>query len=394
MDETPSRRVAFDLRVEESTTDTDSLEESLIDENYQGGTCDGESDGPRSTAGMEDSDQSMVTDEPTRPNSLSGVNDRTSCDSVSAENDERTDRASEVDKAEIESFHRKVCEMEACFPELCFSPVRDLSGNSMVVITQRTVMLHSPFGYTSRIRVLITGFQYEVHVLMKKWESGEVKCVADVKELCEKFSADSSYKFCPGINPDHYKFHYYEAIRFDIKSVRQTKEPFARVDSVNCKLWFQLASNATSAEKRSKEVRCSACKRLVTDLDCQRRRTLAESPTRKLNRQSSSSRARLSKMFPFSRQKRKSNAQNERSNMKRKLEKFSATDVTLCDEQHEEMCSLTERISSEDLDKIFLEGSEHGVGELMKEIWRSDSKHQRQQFLYDQSKNGNYFLSW
>ena len=109
---------------------------------------------------------------------------------------------------------------------------------------------------------------------MKKWESGVVKCVADVKELCEKFSAESSYKFCPGIDPDHYKLHYFKAIHFDIKSVWQTKEPFARVDSFNCKLWFQLASNSTSAEKSSKEVRCSACKRLVTDLDGQRRRTL------------------------------------------------------------------------------------------------------------------------
>ena len=54
------------------------------------------------------------------------------------------------------------------------------------------------------------------------------------------------------------------------------------------------------------------------------------------------------------------------------------------------MCSLVERISDEDLGKIFLEGSEHGVGDLMKDIWYTDSKRQQQQFLQDQSKNGTY----
>ena len=49
-------------------------------------------------------------------------------------------------------------------------------------------------------------------------------------------------------------------------------------------------------------------------------------------------------------------------------------------------------ISAKELNKIFLEGSEHGVGNLMKEIWYIDSKRQRQQFLQDQSKNGKFPL--
>lgn len=78
--------------------------------------------------------------------------------------------------------------------------------------------------------------------------------------------------------------------------------------------------------------------------------------------------------------------------MLRKLEKYSDADVTLNDEQHDEMCSVVERISNKDFDKIFLEGNEHGVGDLMKEIWYTDSKRQQQQFLQDQSKNGSYIL--
>ena len=38
------------------------------------------------------------------------------------------------------------------------------------------------------------------------------------------------------------------------------------------------------------------------------------------------------------------------------------------------------------------EGSEHGVGEMMKDIWYIDSKRQQQQFLQDQSKNGKLAL--
>ena len=95
-------------------------------------------------------------------------------------------------------------------------------------------------------------------------------------------------------------------------------------------------------------------------------------------------------MSPASQRLRKSNAQSQRSKMIRKLEKCTEADVTLSNEQHEEMCSLAERVSSEDLDKIFLEGSEHGVGNLIKDIWYTDSRHQRQKFLDDRSKNGIY----
>jgi len=295
----------------------------------------------------------------------------------------------ESDKAKNETFHNEVCEnLARHFQDLCFVKAYDSAGNSMVVVTQRTLMFHPPMGFTSRIRITIRGFKYEVSVMMKKIESGDLQSIADIQEVCSKFSAESNYKFCPGIDPQYYKSHYLEAIRFNIKSVRQTVEPFARVDSVNCRWWFQLASNATSEEKSAKEVLCSACKRLVTDLNCQRRRTLAESPERKLKRQSASSRAKLSGMSPYSQQKRQSNAQSKRTNMKRKLKKLDETDVTLNDEQHEEMCSIVHGISDEELGKVFLEGSEHGVGELMKEIWYTDSKRQRQQFLQDQSKNG------
>ena len=112
-----------------------------------------------------------------------------------------------------------------------------------------------------------------------------------------------------------------------------------------------------------------------------------------MKQQSSLLRARLTYMSPASQQKRKTSAQTERSNMMRKLERYSELDVVLNDDQHEEMCSIVRGISDEELGKVFLEGSEHGVGELMKKVWYTDSKCQRQQFLHDQSKNGKQGLS-
>jgi len=47
------------------------------------------------------------------------------------------------------------------------------------------------------------------------------------------------------------------------------------------------------------------------------------------------------------------------------------------------MCSIVERTKNDDLEKLFKEGNEHGVWELMKEIWFTDKKRQTQQFTYD-----------
>jgi len=318
---------------------------------------------------------------------------RTEMSEVAGEQDSGAVEIGEVDRAEYELFHNEVCELGArYFPDMCFAKARDDAGNSMVVITQKTLMFHRPFGFTSRVQITIRGMEYEVHVMMKNLISGTLTSVNDVKELCRQFCVGSGYKFCPGIDPTFYHSHYFETIRFDIKSVRRTAEPFDRVDSVNCKLWFLLASNATAAQKAAMEVQCPACKRLVHDLNCQRRCTSAESPSRKLKRQLSSSQARLSYMSSASWQKRKCHAQSERSNLLRKVEKFSQSDVTLTDEQHDEMCAIVEGIRTEELEKIFLEGSEHGVGDLMREIWYTDSKRQKQQFLHDQSKNGKLFI--
>ena len=101
--------------------------------------------------------------------------------------------------------------------------------------------------------------------------------------------------------------------------MRLTEFPFQRVDSVKCKLLFDLAHNASKEQKDSEEVRCRPCTCLVTDLEHQKRRTTTETPTRKVKQQHSSSRARLSFMSPASQAKCKKLAQYGRTNGFRKL---------------------------------------------------------------------------
>ena len=69
------------------------------------------------------------------------------------------------------------------------------------------------------------------------------------------------------------------------------------MDSVNCNLWFEVPANAPLTAKSSAEVTCKACKRLISDLDWQLKRTTDESPSAKVKRQAASSRARLTYML-------------------------------------------------------------------------------------------------
>ena len=81
-------------------------------------------------------------------------------------------------------------------------------------------------------------------------------------------------------------------------------------------------------------------------------------------------------MSPANQLQCKSNSKVERSNDRRKLIKYESTDITLADEQHEDMCTLTNKINdvgNEDLQRIFTEGDSYGVGDKVREIWETDS---------------------
>ena len=139
-----------------------------------------------------------------------------------------------------------VCQTGAqCFKELVF--VVGHTGKDKVAtltITQRELYFHPPFGYVSRVHIVITGNEYTVNVLANKYQSGTLHSDAEVYKLCEIFSVQSSYKFCPGIDWELYEEQYHTVIRYHLKSVRYCLAPFQRVDSVNCQLWLKLPINA------------------------------------------------------------------------------------------------------------------------------------------------------
>jgi len=225
---------------------------------------------------------------------------------------------------------------ESKFPELVFA-LRSITDDfkPILVVTQRDVSYHPPFGFTSRVHITIQqDGLYQVHILMQRLKAGTVSNEEDVFCLLERFSSASLCKFFPGIEWTFYQEHYFKVIRFHLKSVRYAETPFYRVDSVNCKLWFELPSNATLEDKAQAEVLCSPCKRLISDLNWQLKRTQNESPSKRLKRQDPSSRARLTYMSPGSRLKRKQCAAIERAVDKRKLARYEPTEVTLADEQH------------------------------------------------------------
>ena len=282
---------------------------------------------------------------------------------------------------------------ETKFPELQFSRGYALGNNQQIlVVTQRHLAYHPPFGYISRARVTLhEDGSYKVHILMRELENSVAREESEFNELLKRFSANSTYKFCPGVEWSYYHERYFEAIRFDIKSVRHTEAPFNHIDSVNCKMWFELPLNASVAVKNSTEATCSACKRLLTDLEWQLKRSATESPSRKVKRQAASSRARLTYMSPASQLKRKQNASMERGIDKRKLAKYENAEITLADEQHTQMCDVMNAIDGEatdELQKIFEEGESHGVGSKLKEIWTTDRRQRIEQFQQDQARNG------
>ena len=157
-----------------------------------------------------------------------------------------------------------------------------------------------------------------------------------------------------------------------MKSVRRTTEPFNRVDSVNCLMWFELGKN----ERRdTAEVVCSKCVRLRCDLQRQVHRTESESPSKKIKRQCSSSHARISYMSPSSVSKRLENQRIDRGKSKRKLQQYDHTEIPLDCEQDLELCTVVSTINekfSNELETLYEEAKKHGVGDRLRDVWNLD----------------------
>ena len=114
--------------------------------------------------------------------------------------------------------------------------------------------------------------------------------------------------FCPGVDYQEYFDNYYSVFHFHSKQVNLVMSPFQRVAAKGCLYWYKLPKNATMQEQASDEVLCSACKRLVSDLEHQKKRSSFVSPGRQIKRQPANSNYPTKYLSPISTNKRKKNA--------------------------------------------------------------------------------------
>jgi len=235
---------------------------------------------------------------------------------------------------------------QKAYPDILFTKKMG-DGSTMLDVTQSNMKNVPDAGFISLARVIFspscTALCYDVQVLLKSVQKGTVQNADEALNVCCIISSEGDYKFCPGLNLTEYDEKYHAMIRYHVKSVRVWERPFTRIDSENCKLWHQLNSNASENEKSSEEVLCRPCKRLRSDLNHQRRRSDV-SPARCLKRQQPSSRFKLKYLSPASVKKRKTATQKERSNDKAKLSRLKDFDITLEDDQSDEVSEVLQTI--------------------------------------------------
>ncbi len=80
----------------------------------------------------------------------------------------------------------------------------------------------------------------------------------------------------------------------------------------------------------------------------------------------------------------------ERCTDQKKLRKYENTEVSLDDDQSDQMAEVVEIIndkSSDTLSKIFEEAESQGKGTEIKEIWANDLRADKKEFDKDQEKN-------
>jgi hypothetical protein len=149
----------------------------------------------------------------------------------------------------------------------------DHQGQSCLIIQHRKLYNHPPFGPTPRcvISVSNSDSEYRVHILMREVERGSLldSPVETILAICKKYNVSSStHKFCPGLPVSECE-EYKAIIRFDLKRVCNSTEPFLRNDSTSGQMWFQLSKSSSNERKEADSVLCPKCVRLRCDLKYQ-----------------------------------------------------------------------------------------------------------------------------
>lgn len=268
------------------------------------------------------------------------------------------------------------------------------SASEYLVIYQRSLHDHPPAGLISRVRILVSqNGGYELQVLLQTIKTGTIDSEEALHDLVTVICGSSLYKFCPGLNFKVYEEQYANILRYDSKSVKLIKEPYARAQSYQCQLWHKLAKNASIFEKDEKEVLCQPCKKMRSHLDQRVRESEKATPAMKSARLEVSSKCPMTTLSPASQKKRKGKLLKERSQLKRRMEHM---EITLDDDQSDEMTSIV-NILSEDahrgaLNEAIDRAQCQKKGDAIRELWHKDLRTTHGQFSKDQAKNGESFL--
>lgn len=170
-------------------------------------------------------------------------------------------------------------------------------------------------------------------------EEGEVSTMEEIKTVCEKL-ANPQMKFCPGIPFEDYQ-SFKEVIKYDKKGVCITEEPFRRVSSNKCRLWFLLPSKGYSKEiKNSSAVICRECVRLRGLLQADVRRLSKVTPEERVQHEQADSFYPMKYLSPESLKRRKMNIKHAQLKKKRMIKRYVPKDRILADEQLTEMCQI------------------------------------------------------
>ena len=160
--------------------------------------------------------------------------------------------------------------------------------------------------------------------------------------------------------------------------------PFQRVHANRCLYRYKLPKNVTLQEQASDEVLCSTCRRLLSDLEHQNKRSSLVSPGRQIKCQAANSNYPTKYLSPFSIKIWKKNMQTERSKDMALLSKYSKLDITLDDSQHDEMCKIVTELEDKptnQLEEVYKEAIGFGVASSVREVWLMDK--QQNEFYCD-----------
>lgn len=250
------------------------------------------------------------------------------------------------------------------YPKLSFTLCSGQNSGKYLIGTQKMLRSCPPAGMVSIARIIVNNAgEYTFQVLLRTTETGNISSVDDFLSVCEKISKSGNYKFCPGMNVKVFNETYTSVLRYESKSVRVATEPFSRVDSPNCNMWHTLAKNASIFEKDMDDIMCQPCKKMRSHLDQRIRASLAVTPTKKASRLEPSSRCPLSALSSASVNKRRENLMSERARDKKTIRKYEHTEITLDDDQSDEMAEVVDVINSKSpdaLSEIFQEAEDQG----------------------------------